>query len=151
MPHLTLTSYFDLEFFLVLIKENDFSWCFHFKTIIGSSKKRYLGFLKQPSIWEVDIFLCDNDWKFWTFSALSLWNKFTEKRKSLYKRLEYRFLVESTKIENATSPCITALSEANVKTNRMESSKRMWHKERRFGSNCFLFLSKTLFQFKNLV
>ena len=137
-----------LEFFLVLIKENDFSWCFHFKTIIGSSKKRYLGFLKQPSIWEVDIFLCDNDWKFWTFSALSLWNKFTEKRKSLYKRLEYRFLVESTKIENATSPCITALSEANVKTNRMESSKRMCIKSRGLEVTVFFFFRKLCFSLR---
>ena len=113
-----------LEFFLVLIEQNAFPWCFHFKANIGLSKKRYLGFLKQPSIWEVDMFLCDNDWKFWTFSALSLWNKFSEKRKTLYKKLEYRFLVESNQIENTTSPCNTALSEANVKTKRMESTKR---------------------------
>ena len=88
-----------LKFFLVLIKQNAYSWCFHFKGNIASSKKRYLGFLKQPSIWEVDMFLCDKDWKFWMFSVLSLCNKFSEKRKTLYKKLEYQFLVEGTKIE----------------------------------------------------
>ena len=33
--------------------------------------------------------------------------------------LEYRFLIESTKIENATFPWKTALSEASVKENIM--------------------------------
>ena len=37
--------------------------------------------------------------------------------------MEYRFLVESTKIENAIFPNKTVLSEANVKTNRMGSTK----------------------------
>ena len=32
-----------------------------------------------------------------------------------FKKLEYRFLVESTKIENPTFPYKMALSEANVK------------------------------------
>ena len=33
-----------------------------------------------------------------------------------FKKLEYRFSVEITKIENATLPYKTALSEANVET-----------------------------------
>ena len=37
--------------------------------------------------------------------------------------MEYRFLVESIKIENAIFPNKTVLSEANVKTNRMGSTK----------------------------
>ena len=37
------------------------------------------------------MFLCDNNWKFWTFSIIQLWNKFSEK-------LEYCFLFESTNI-----------------------------------------------------
>ena len=36
-----------------------------------------------------------------------------------FKKLEYRFLVESTKIENASFPYKTAISEANVETNKM--------------------------------
>ena len=37
--------------------------------------------------------------------------------------MEYRFLFESTKIDNITFPYKTALSEVNVKKNRMESTK----------------------------
>ena len=67
-----------------------------------------------------------------------------------FKKLEYRFLVESTKIDNITFPCKTALSEANVKTNKMGSAKLTYHKERSFVSNHFPF-SIILFQFRNLV
>ena len=49
---------------------------------------------------------------------------------TLFKKLEYRFLVESTKIDNITFPYKTALSEANVKTNRIGSTKWTYHKER---------------------
>ena len=44
----------------------------------------------------------------------------------------------------------TALSEANVKTNRMTTTKWTYHKEWRFASNYFIFL-ENLFQFKNLL
>ena len=54
---------------------------------------------------------------------------------NLYQKLEYRFLVESTKIEDAIFLYKTALSEANVKTNRMGSTKWDYHKEQRFASN----------------
>ena len=62
--------------------------------------------------------------------------------KTFFKRLEYRFLVESTKIKNASFPYKTAISEANVKTNKMVTTKWTYHKER-----SFIFL-KILFQFK---
>ena len=39
--------------------------------------------------------------------------------KSFFKKLEHGFLVESTKIENASFPYKTTISEANVKTNTM--------------------------------
>ena len=42
--------------------------------------------------------------------------------KTFFKKLEYRFLVETTKIEN-TFPFKTALLEANVKTNSMATTK----------------------------
>ena len=48
---------------------------------------------------------------------------------TLAKKLEYRFLVESIKIENVTFPYKTALSEANVKANRIWSTKRTYDKE----------------------
>ena len=54
---------------------------------------------------------------------------------TLFKKLEYRFLVESTKIDNITFLYKTALSEANVRTNRMGSTKWNYHKEQSFASN----------------
>ena len=59
---------------------------------------------------------------------------------TLFRKLEYRFLVESTKIDNKTFPDKTALSEANVKTNRMRSTKLTYHKEQSFAHNHFPFL-----------
>ena len=44
-------------------------------------------------------------------------------------------MVESTKIENASFSYKTTISEVNVKTNRMMSTKWTYHKERRFASN----------------
>ena len=69
---------------------------------------------------------------------------------TLFKKLEYCFLVESTKIDNITFPYKNALSEANVKANRMGSTKLTYHNERSFASYHFPF-SKILFQFMNLV
>ena len=43
--------------------------------------------------------------------------------KTFLKKLECRFLVEGTKIENALFPYKTVMSEVNVKTNRMVSTK----------------------------
>ena len=42
--------------------------------------------------------------------------------------------VQSSKIENASFPYKTAISKANVKTNRMVISKWLYHKERSFDS-----------------
>ena len=44
--------------------------------------------------------------------------------------MEYHFLVESTKIESASFPYKTAVSEANVKTNRMVTTKGFIKKNR---------------------
>ena len=62
--------------------------------------------------------------------------------------MEHRFLAESTKIESALFLYKTAISEANVKTNKMVTTKWIYLKERSFSSNYFIFL-KILFQFKN--
>ena len=51
------------------------------------------------------------------------------KTKAFSKNLEYRFLVETTKIENTSFLFKAALSEANVKTNRMATTKWTYHKE----------------------
>ena len=53
--------------------------------------------------------------------------------------MEYHFLVESTKIESASFPYKTAVSEANVKTNRMVTTKGLI-KKNSFASNYFIFL-----------
>ena len=41
-----------------------------------------------------------------------------------FKKLEYRFLVESTKFESTLFPNKNALSEANVNINRMGNTYR---------------------------
>ena len=78
-----------------------------------------------------------------------LWNKSSVKCKTLFKKLEYSFLVESTKLENRTFSYRTTLSKVNVKANRLESIKWIYHRERSFSSSYFIF-SKILFQFKTL-
>ena len=83
------------------------------------------------------------------FSTLTLKQIFW-KTKTFFKKLEYYFLVESIKIENALFPYKTAISEANVKTNKMVTTKWTCQKERSFASNYFIFL-KILFQYKNLL
>ena len=64
--------------------------------------------------------------------------------------MEYQFVVERTENEKAPFPYKTAISEANVKTNRMVTTKWAYHRERSFASNYFIYL-KILFQFKNLL
>ena len=55
---------------------------------------------------------------------LNVFNTFTLKQifwktKTFFKKLEYGLLAESTEIESASFSYKTAISEANVKTNRM--------------------------------
>ena len=71
------------------------------------------------------------------------------KSKTFFKKNTV-FLVETTKIEKASFPYKTVMSEANVKTNKMASAKWTYHKEQSFASNYFIFL-KILFQFMNLI
>ena len=40
-----------------------------------------------------------------------------------FGKLEYRFSIKSTKIENTSFPYKTPMPEANIKTNRMGSTK----------------------------
>ena len=57
------------------------------------------------------------------------------KTKTIFKKLDYRFLVESNKNKNASFPYKTTITEANVKTNRMVATKLTYHKEQSFASN----------------
>ena len=101
---------------------------------------------------------CLRDWHVFMWQSVEILNFFNAstlkqifwKTKTFFKELEYRFLVESTKIENPSFSYITAISEVNVKTNRMVSTKWTYHKEQSFASNYFTFL-KILFQYKNLL
>ena len=68
------------------------------------------------------------------------------KSKTFFNILEYRFLVEAAKIENTSFPLKIALSEANVKMNRMATTKWTYHKGWSFASNYVIFL-EYLFQF----
>ena len=70
--------------------------------------------------------------------------------KTFFKKLEYHFLVERTKIEKASLPYKTAISEANVKTNSMATARWAYHSKQSFANNSFIYL-KVLFQFKNLL
>ena len=70
------------------------------------------------------MFLCDNLFIYlflFILFILNVFNTFALKQifwntKNIFTKLYYRFLVESTKIENASFPYKTAISEANVKT-----------------------------------
>ena len=63
------------------------------------------------------------------------------KVKTFLKKLGYHFLVESTKIENVSLLYKTAISEANVITDRMVCTKWTYHKEWSHASNNFIFLN----------
>ena len=54
------------------------------------------------------------------------------------------FLVETTKAENTSFPLKTVLSEANVNTNRMATTKWSYHKKWNFSRNYFIFLENLL-------
>ena len=70
------------------------------------------------------------------------------KTKIFLKKLEYRFSVESTNIENASFPYNSAISEPNVKANRMVTTKWTYYKERSFASNYFFFCWKFCFSLR---
>ena len=85
-------------------------------------------------------------WK--SVKILNLFNNLTLKQilwkiKAFFKKTGVSFLVESTKIENASFPYKTAISEANGKTNSMGTTKwnteQMDHKEQSFSSNYLIF------------
>ena len=78
------------------------------------------------------------------FQYFNFETDFLEKER-FFQKLDYHFLVERIKIENASFPYKTAISEANVKTNRMVTTKWTYHRELSFASNYFIFL-KVLFQ-----
>ena len=102
-----------------------FSKRFHFKANRkGISSCREI----PPAIFEIALplrdrhVLCGRPEIVNVFNTLALKQIFW-KAETFLKKLEYRFLVEITKIENTTFPYKTPLSEANVKTNRIGEYK----------------------------
>ena len=68
------------------------------------------------------MFLCESVKILNVFNTLTLKQIFW-KTKTFFKKQEYRFLVASTKIENASFRFKIAISEANTTTNRMMITK----------------------------
>ena len=64
----------------------------------------------------------NENFKLFKFNTLTLIQIF-QKTKTFFKKQEYRFLVETGKIEYRPFPFKTALSEANVKTDIMVTTK----------------------------
>ena len=124
----SFTAKFCLIFALAL--ENEFSKRFHFKDnrkSIDSSEKGTRDFQNSSLFERSECF------QYFNFETLTFW-----KTKTFFKKLKYRFFVESINIENASFPYNTATSEANVKTNRMVSTKWTYHKEWIFARNYFI-------------
>ena len=113
---------------------------------MGSSKKPPRDFQNTPPFERSACFCLTTIGNFECFHYFYFERNFL-KKENLFQKTGVPFLVESTKIESATFPHKTALSEANVKTNRMGSTKWTYRKERSFASNYFVFL-KNLFQCK---
>ena len=137
------------ELVFVLTLENVFYKRFYFKAnrkSIGFLKNGARNFQNSPPFERSASF----QWKFWTFSTFQLKNKFSGKQSSFSLKLDFRFLVESTKIENTSFSYKTAMSAAYVKINRMVSTKWTYHKEWSFASKYLVFL-KILFQYENLL
>ena len=139
---LSLTFTANLELVFVLTFENVFcsqkEHRFFEKTILGIFKR--VLYLRDRHV-----FMWQSVKVSKAFNTLTLKQIFW-KTKIFFKKLEYCFLFETTNIKNTSFPYKTTLSEANVKTNRIATTKWTYHKEWSFASNYFVFL-ENLFQF----
>ena len=77
------------------------------------------------------------------FQYLNFETNFLE-NENFFQKSGVPFLVETTKIENTSFPFKTALSEVNVKANRIATTKWTYHKEWSFANNYFTFLENLL-------
>ena len=115
---------------------------FHFKAnrkSIGFSKKSTRDFQNSSPFERSACFYVTTSRNF----ERSQYFKFEEifwKTKAFFKKLENYFLFKRTNIENASFPYETTISKANVKTNKVMSTKWTYHKEWTFISNYFIFL-----------
>ena len=99
--------------------------CFIFK-LTGRAqvllKNRVSGFQNSPPFERSACFYLTITENFKGFQYFNFETNFLE-NENLFQKLEYCFLVESTKIESASLSCKTAISEANLKTNKMVTTK----------------------------
>ena len=103
---------------------------FFLEVSFSSQQKEHRFFSKMIlGIFKIALRLSDQHVFMWQTVKLSnVFNTLTSKRifwktKTFFKKLEYRFLVETTKIKKASFPYKTAISEANVKINRMVTTR----------------------------
>ena len=149
-PFATFKAKFGLVFVLT---ETGNAWSFQTLGFILKPRERGWVLLKMVlGVFKIALRLRDRHAFMW--QPLKILNVFTTLIlkpiwKPFSRNLYHLFLVESTKIESAIFPHKTTLPEANVKANRMRSTKWTYNKERSFASNYFIFL-KILFRWKNL-
>ena len=118
-------------------QKNVFSKRFYFKAnrkSKGSSKKTILWIFGIFGIFYVTI-----AGNFECFQYFNFETNFLKNENLFLKKLENRFVVESTTTESLTQPYKIAFS------------KWTCHKEHSFASIYFFFFSKILFQYKNLL
>ena len=126
----------DCSFQQVLLQKLGWLLSWHWKTLFlievsfSSQRKEHRFFWKMVvgiftiglRFWDRHVFIWQSMKILNDFNTLTLKQIFW-KTKTFFKKLEYYFLVESTKIENASFPYKTTISESNVKTNRMVNTK----------------------------
>ena len=88
------------------------------------------------------VFICGN---FECFQYFNFETDFLE-NETFFKKLEYRFLVESTKTENTSFPYKSAISKVNVKTNRMINTKNEVLPVATLFSRKFCFILRTFYK-----
>ena len=148
----SFTAKFGLVFVLTL--KSAFSRRFHFQAnrkSIGSSKKTVL------EIFKIALRLRDRHVFMWRsvkiLSIFSIYFNFETnflENENFFQKTGALFFSWTHEDWKASFPYETAISEANIKTNRMVTTKWAYHRERSFASNYFIFL-QVLFQFKNLL
>ena len=101
------------------------------KVLLKNSTK---DFQNSPPFEKLACFYLEITENFKRFQYFNFETDFLEKENQ-FKKLEYRVFVECTKIENASFPYKTALSEVNVTTNRIVTTKWTYHKKWCFSSS----------------
>ena len=119
-----------MSWFLVLTFENAFLRVFILKPTERAQfllKNGTRDFQNSPPFERSACFYVTISESFKRFQYLTLKQIFW-KTKPFFKKLEYRFLVETIKIENTSFLFKSAPSEANVQTNRIPTTKWTYHK-----------------------